>query len=87
MASWQLLSDERAREIWDQNLIRFNDFTLYQTYAWGEHRRFFGWVPFRWVAYGDAGEIVAMVQALYRPYKLGIGILWSSGGPVGDIST
>ena len=27
-----------------------------------------------------------MVQGVFRSYKFGMGALWSSGGPVGDIS-
>jgi hypothetical protein len=86
LVKWEILGDEIAKESWDRELSRFEGFTLYQCYAWGEHSRSFGWVPFRWVARENGREIVAMVQALYKPYKLGIGMLWSSGGPVGDVS-
>jgi hypothetical protein len=86
LVKWEILGDEISKESWDKELSRFEGFTLYQCYAWGEHNRSLGWVPFRWVARENGREIVAMVQALYKPYKLGIGMLWSSGGPVGDVS-
>ena len=57
MVIWKLLNNDIAEEIWDQHLAEFSDFTFYQTYAWGEHRRSSGWIPYRWVAYNN-GEIV-----------------------------
>ena len=87
MPVWELLSDRIAGELWDKYLSSFHDATYFQSYDWGEHRRCFGWIPFRWVACGNGGEVVSLVQAIYRPYRFGVGLLWSSGGPVGDIST
>ena len=84
--TWELLGDEIANKVWDQYLLQFDGFTPYQFYAWGEHRRHFGWVPYRWVAYNDNREIVAMVQTIFKSYKLGVWRGWSSGGPIGDIS-
>ena len=82
---WNLLSDSEARGVWDRYLVELGDFSPFQCYTWGELKRHSGWVPFRWIACNGRGDIVAMVQAICRT-KLGAGILWSSGGPLGDMS-
>ena len=86
MATWELLTDEKARLIWDQKLARFDDCSPFQSYAWGEYRRSLGWKPFRWVAVTEEGEITAMMQGYLRRHLFGIGLVWSEGGPVGDLS-
>lgn len=83
---WELLSNSEARGTWDNYLVELGDFSPFQCYAWGELKRLSGWLPQRWLAQNGRGDIVAMVQTLYRPAKLGVGIAWSSGGPVGDTS-
>lgn len=85
MVSWTLLSRNEAAESWDKNLSRFNDFTHSQTFSWGEYRSAFGWQPYRWVASGANGEIVAMMQGLVRIYPGRIGLIWVPGGPVGNV--
>lgn len=87
MARWESLTDEIARTIWDKTLVRFDDCSPFQTYAWGEYNRAIGWQPYRWMAYNDEGEAVAMMLGLLRKYPAGIGLVWSVGGPIGDIAT
>jgi lipid II:glycine glycyltransferase (peptidoglycan interpeptide bridge formation enzyme) len=58
------------------------DFTVFQSYAWGAHRARFGWSPLRLLAH-DEGQIVAVAQALVRRYRFGIGLVWIPGGPLG----
>jgi hypothetical protein len=86
MARWELLSDEIARKSWDQALLRLDNYTPFQSYAWGEYQRALGWEPCRWAAFDGDGEIVAMILGLLRRYPLGFGLIWSEGGPVGDLS-
>lgn len=86
MFRWEAFTDERARTDWDAALARFDDCSPFQSYAWGEYRRGLGWQPYRWAAFNERGEIVAMLQAYLRRHPFGIGMLWSEGGPVGDLS-
>ncbi|MGE5418085.1 MAG: lipid II:glycine glycyltransferase FemX [Acidobacteriota bacterium] len=85
MVKWDLMPDDMEREAWDSLLIRFPDYTLFQTWAWGEYKKSAGWLPQRWVATGDTGEPLAMFQGLYRKYTGGVGLVWGAGGPVGNI--
>lgn len=86
MATWQLLKNEVALETWDQALLRLDDYTPFQSYAWGEYQRAMGWEPHRWVAFNEHGEIVAMMLGLLRRYPLRIGLIRCEGGPIGDLS-
>jgi len=69
---------------WDDALRSLDHPSVYQSHRWGEHRRQFGWTPVRLVARrGD--RIVAMVHVQTRRYLSVIGLVWSPGGPVGDL--
>ncbi len=85
MVKWELLTDAGALAHWDGHLLAFDDYSIYQTVAWGEHRRALGWTPYRWAAF-DGGAIVAMAQGLLRRYAGGVGVVWLPGGPVGNIA-
>lgn len=82
MLNWQLW--EGPAEAWDRLLLKFSDYTIYQSHAWGEHRARFGWRPLRLVVQ-DGNEITGMAQILVRRYPLSIGMVWIPGGPLGDI--
>src|SRR5262245_42269775 len=86
MTLWNTLSDEQASATWDQIAAHFNDCSPFQSYDWGEFRRALGWAPSRLVAVDDAEQVVAMIQVYVRKYALGIGLIWSEGGPTGDLS-
>ena len=80
--TWERMSDADATAHWDRRLLGFDDYSIYQTMAWGEHRRALGWTPYRWIAIED-GQPVAMAQGLLRRYTGSIGVVWLPGGPVG----
>lgn len=82
MLRWQAWLGEA--ESWNAQLMQFPDYTVYQSYGWGEHRSHFGWMPHRLVAV-ENDHIVAMAQALVRRFPLGIVLVWVPGGPVGNI--
>src|SRR6185503_9921767 len=86
MSRWELITEERARIIWDQTLTSFADCSPFQSYAWGQYRRSLGWQPQRWIAFDENDSPVAMMQGYVRRYPLGVGMVWSEGGPVGDLS-
>jgi len=69
---------------WDALLLRFPDYTAFQSFQWGELRRRSGWVPHRLAAV-DSGEAVAMTQVLVRRFPLGHAVAWVPGGPVGAV--
>lgn len=86
MAQWKLLSDEEAQASWDKKLTRFDDCSPFQSYAWGEYRRALGWRPRRWIACDENETPIAMMQGYVRRYPFGVGLVWSEGGPIGDLS-
>ena len=84
--TWRLLTNEEAQASWDSTLLKFDDNTPFQSYAWGEYKRALGWEPHHWAAFNERGDVVAMMLGLVRRYPLKFGLVWSEGGPVGDLS-
>ena len=83
MLAWTRWQGEAAQ--WDAIVLQLQDFTVFQSYAWGEHRARFGWSPLRLLAHED-GQVVAVAQVLVRKYRFGIGAVWIPGGPLGRTS-
>jgi len=50
MITWQPISDETGPGDWNNSVLLFPDYNIYQTYAWGQHREDFGWQPLRLMA-------------------------------------
>lgn len=86
MITWQPVSCQTSPEEWDHNLLQFPDYNIYQTFAWGQHREDFGWRPLRLMARDEENHPVAMMQVMLRRYPGNIVLLWSPGGPVGNIA-
>jgi len=86
MVKWRCLSANKDLKTWDVKLTRFEDYSYTQTLSWGDYRGCFGWRPYRWAAFTENDEIIAMMQGLLRTYPGGFGIIWVPGGPVGDIA-
>lgn len=68
---------------WDETLLKFPDYTVYQSFDWGEHRGTFGWNPVRMTAEQD-GKLVSAAQVLVRHLPFGIKFAWVPGGPTGE---
>lgn len=86
MITWQPVSCESSPGEWDNNLLLFPDYNIYQTYSWGQHRQDFGWKPLRLMARDEENHPVAMMQVMLRRYPGNFVLLWSPGGPVGSIA-
>ncbi len=83
MLTWQVWSGTEVA--WDALLCGFHDYSVYQSYRWGEHKARFGWRPIRLVGL-NGHTITSMVQVLVKFYPLSIGVAWIPGGPVGDVA-
>lgn len=86
MTKWEQLTDEVARSTWDEALLKLGDYTPFQSYAWGEYRRAMGWEICYLAAFDERGKIVTMMLGSVRRYPFGFGLVWSEGGPVGDLT-
>lgn len=83
MVNWVLSENMTVKE-WDEKLIYFSNYDFYQTYNWGEYKKEFGWIPYRFIAIDSKKNIIAMAQCLLRSFPFSLGILWCPGGPIGD---
>jgi len=70
-----------TREQWDAMCGEFSDFTVNQSYAWGEGRRPEGWSVARDVWQNGEGQVVAAATAL-RKRERGVRIVYLSRGPL-----
>ena len=62
-------------------LLTARDYTVFQSFGWGEFKRASGWQPLRWVGRGPDGRTGAMVQFLVKKFPLGCAVAWAPGGP------
>jgi len=78
--NWTLTKDITPKE-WDKQLVNFSDYDFYQTYNWGQYKKYFGWKPYRFIAIDSNKNITGMAQCLLKSMPFSIGILWCPGGP------
>lgn len=81
MATWALLPDGEAARQWDEKLLGAKDYTVFQSYGWGELKRLGGWRPLRWICRNGGGRIASMVQLLVKTLPFGFAVGWAPGGP------
>lgn len=81
MSGWESCSENISAAEWDESLARANDYTIFQSYGWGEYKRSAGWVPLRYWFRDKDGSVQGMAQFLRKKLPLGIAMLWSAGGP------
>lgn len=85
MVTWQRIDDDTAKNNWDAWLSGFPDAAFFQSLSWGDYRARFGWTPHRFFV-GTPSSPRTLFQALVKRAPLGVGVIWSPGGPVGDLS-
>ena len=57
------------------NLVsNFLDYDFYQSYNWGEYKKDFGWIPYRFIAINSNNKIIGMAQCLLRSLPGSVGI-------------
>lgn len=86
MVNWKLLGIQETQKKWNNLLIKFKTANIYQSFEWGEYKALSGWSPYRWIASDEQNNIVALFQGLVRKYSFKTGMIWGTGGPVGNIS-
>ena len=80
--TWELLDPGIDEASWDGLALPAADASVFQSWRWGEYKRSAGWEPERWVARGDSGNPVALVQILVKRAFLGVRVGWAPGGPL-----
>ena len=84
MLKWKVWDGEW--DTWNDLHTGFPDYSVYQSYDWGQHRSDFGWCPYRLIAVED-NIIVSMAQILVRKFPLNVALVWVPGGPVGKLNS
>lgn len=70
------------RPVWDSQLQEAEDYSVFQSYAWGQYKQYHGWMPVLCMGRGKSGRLVGMVQILVKKFPFGICAGWAPGGPV-----
>lgn len=79
--SWKRLDAATAQE-WNALAGAAQDFSPFQSYAWGEYKRREGWTAERWVYKNSDGTTGVCLQALRKKLPLGKALIWAPGGPL-----
>ena len=82
-SGWELLTDKSAKETWNQALLKFSDYNIFQSFEWGEHKVFDNWTPKRWIKVGNDNEIESLFQGFVRVLPFKTGMILGTGGPIG----
>lgn len=76
------MTDDEARLHWNEWLLEFPFVYAYQSFGWGEYKRYFGWRPIRLVLRGEDNALRSMTQALIKRVPILGPMMWIPGGPV-----
>jgi lipid II:glycine glycyltransferase (peptidoglycan interpeptide bridge formation enzyme) len=82
MVTWRCFSGNC--EEWNNFLIELDNYTIYQSYNWGEIKKENGWHVYRAIAY-ENNKIISMMQVLYKRFPLKTILAWIPGGIVGSL--
>ena len=82
MVNWVEVTDENELMGWDEILRTADDYSIFQSIAWGEYKRDLGWQPVRYWVRNKNNKVIAMTQLLIKKLPTGIKLFWASGGPV-----
>lgn len=82
MLSWQEWRGEA--QDWDNLVVQHEDYSVYQSYAWGIHKSNLGWHVRRFIYKADEKKIDAVSQILVKYFRFGIAVVWIPGGFLGD---
>jgi len=67
---------------WNESLLQFKEYNIFQSYEWGELKKSEGWEPLRIiVSDNDCMELTLIAQILMKKV-FGINIAWCPGGPL-----
>lgn len=84
MVTWNIFSDKGSSSEWDQLLMSCEDYTIFQSHAWGEYRKSLGWMPVRMYSKNKDGSIGAVAQVLCKKMPFHAVVIWVPGGPCGN---
>ena len=70
---------------WNKYLSKFEDFSYFQSFEYGEYFNEIGWKVSRVIVEED-NKIRLLAQIFFKK-RFGVFILWIPGGPIGDLTT
>jgi len=80
MMKWQLWKG--SEDEWDSALLCAEDYSVFQSYAWGKLKSNAKWLPLRYRCINMSGNTIGMAQMLLKRLPFGMVFLWVPGGLV-----
>ena len=75
MRDWKPYLEPQGSKTWNALLLEAADYTIFQSYEWGEYKSKAGWQPIRYISRDKSGSVTGMVQLLLKLGPLGVGIM------------
>jgi lipid II:glycine glycyltransferase (peptidoglycan interpeptide bridge formation enzyme) len=82
MLNWQEWDEEP--QLWDALVTQHEQYSVYQSYAWGVHKSNLGWQVKRFIHKASDGEVDALSQILVKYFRFGVAVVWVPGGFLGN---
>lgn len=67
---------------WNQALLQFQEYNIFQSYEWGELKKSEGWEPLRIIVSDIDCKKLTLIAQIVMKKVLGIYIAWCPGGPL-----
>ena len=67
---------------WNQALLQFQEYNIFQSYEWGELKKSEGWEPLRIIVSDNDCKKLTLIAQIVMKKVLGINIAWCPGGPL-----
>ena len=67
---------------WNQALLQFQEYNIFQSYEWGELKKSEGWEPLRIIVSDNDCKKLTLIAQIVMKKVLGIYIAWCPGGPL-----
>ena len=81
--STQVLNKNSLNNIqWNEALLQFDEYNIFQSYEWGELKKCEGWQPLRIIVFNNETKKLTLIAQIIIKKVLGINIAWCPGGPL-----
>ncbi len=67
---------------WNEALLQFQEYNIFQSYEWGELKKSEGWEPLRIIVSDNNCEKLTLIAQIVMKKVLGVNIAWCPGGPL-----
>ena len=82
---WQVMNEQDASFQWDNLLILQKDYSIFQSFLWGQHKKNMGDKVLRLIFWDNNGKAETLLQIFFKKLPFNIFLGWSPGGASGNL--